>query len=429
MQKVNIGLIGCGTVGTGVAKVLLEKKDWLTKTTGLELVLKRIADKNTRRRKEVNIPRSLWTSNAYELINDPSIDIVIELVGGTTIAKDFIDAALKKGKYVVTANKALLAEYGQKIMALANTHNVEVGFEASVGGGIPIIHAMRTGLAANKIQSIFGILNGTTNYILTKMTDEGLDYNDVLKQAQELGYAEANPTLDVGGHDAAHKINVLSYLSTQSWVNMKDIHVEGITEITSQDIQYATELGYVVKLLAIAKFQEKGVDIRVHPTMLPKDNLLTSVNGVFNSVLVTGDVVGTTMYYGRGAGMMPTASAVVSDIIQLGRKIVEKAPVSIPSAMAYGYVPVIPISEIVCKYYLRMSLLDRPGAIAAVANVLGRHKISIASVIQKARSAVDAVPVVMMTHEAQEASIQKALKDIDRLNVVKGKSFLIRVES
>lgn len=429
MQKVHIGLIGCGTVGTGVAKVLLEKKDWLSKTTGLELVLKRIADKNTRRRKEVNIPRTLWTNNAYELINDPAIDIVIELVGGTTIAKEFIDAALKKGKYVVTANKALLAEHGQKIMALASSSNVEVGFEASVGGGIPIIHAMKTGLAANKIQSIFGILNGTTNYILTKMTDEGMDYNDVLKQAQELGYAEADPTLDVGGHDAAHKINVLSYLSTQSWVNMKDIHVEGVTEITSQDIQYATELGYVIKLLAIAKFMEKGVDIRVHPTMLPKDNLLTSVNGVFNGILVTGDVVGTTMYYGRGAGMMPTASAVVSDVIQLGRKIVERGPVRIPSARAYGYVPVIPISEIVCKYYLRMSLVDRPGAIAAVSNILGRHKISIASVIQKARKAGDAVPVVMMTHEANEASIQRALRDIDRLSVVKGKSFLIRVES
>ncbi len=428
MKKINVGLIGCGTVGTGVAKVLLEKRDWLSKTTGVDFVLTKIAEKDQKRKRPVRIPRNLWTDDAYDLINTPDIDIVIELVGGTTIAKDFISAALQKKKHVVTANKALLADHGQKLMSLATTNRVQLEFEASVAGGIPIINAMRSGLIANKIQSIFGILNGTTNYILSKMTSEGLDYATVLKEAQELGFAEADPYLDISGHDAAHKIAILSFLSVHGWVNMKDLYVEGITQINAQDIKYASELGYVIKLLAIAKFMDKGVDLRVHPTMIPKDNLLASVNGAYNGVLVTGDVVGTTMYYGKGAGMLPTASAVVSDVIRIGQKLAAGGMVNTPVKSEYGCVPVLPIGDIISQYYLRCSVIDRPGAFAQISTILGKHKISIASVIQKNRKAGDAVPVMMMTHEAKESSMQAAIKEIDRLRVIKDKTFIIRVE-
>jgi homoserine dehydrogenase len=429
MDKISIGLLGCGTIGTGVVRVLHEKHDWLLKTTGLDLDLKRICEIDKKRWKTFKIPQSNFTSNAYDVINDTSIDIVIELIGGTTIALEFILAALKNKKHIVTANKALLAEHGQKVMSTAARNNVQVAFEASVGGGIPIIHSMKVGLAANRIQSVLGILNGTTNYILTRMTQEGADYSEVLKDAQKQGFAEANPTLDVSGGDAAHKIAILSFLSTRSWVHIKDIYTEGITGITAQDIQYATELGYIIKLLAISKNTDSGLDVRVHPVMLPKDNLLASVNGVFNGIMVTGDVVGTTMFYGRGAGMMPTASAVVSDLISLGKQIVNKEKPIQPEATEYGHVPVKPISQIISQYYLRFSVIDKPGGFAALAGILGRHQISIASVIQKVRKAGDAVPVVIMTHEAKEESIQKALKEIDRLHVIRGKSFIIRVES
>ncbi len=429
MHKISIGLLGCGTIGTGVVRVLLEKHDWLLKTTNLDLEFTRICEIDKKRWKAFNIPQSKFTTNAYDVINDPAIDIVIELIGGTTIALEFILAALKNKKHVVTANKALLAEHGQRVMSSAVRNQVQIAFEASVGGGIPIIHAMKVGLTANRIQSILGILNGTTNYILTRMTQEGADYSEILKDAQKQGYAEANPTLDVSGSDAAHKIAILSFLATRSWVNIKNIYTEGITGITAQDIQYAAELGYIIKLLAIAKNTDNGLDVRVHPVMLPKDNLLASVNGIYNGIMVTGDVVGTTMFYGRGAGMMPTASAVISDLIVLGKQIVNKEKSTQPEAIEYGYMPVKSISQIISQYYLRFSVIDKPGGLATLAGILGRHQISIASVIQKIRKAGDAVPVIIMTHEAKEESLQKAIKEIDRLHVIRGKSFIIRVES
>jgi homoserine dehydrogenase len=439
VKKINIGLIGFGTIGCGVVKVLLEKKEKLTQVAGAELNLKWVCDIDLDRPREIQVDKTLLTNDANKILNDPEVDIVIELIGGIHPALEFILTGLKNKKHIVTANKALLAEHRAEIFTTAAQVNKMVYFEGSVGGGIPIINAINVGLAANQINSVFGILNGTTNYILTRMTQEGADYAVVLKEAQNLGFAEkTNPSLDVSGMDAAHKLAILASLAFQTPIKLNDILVEGITEITAQDIQYAKEFGYAIKLLAIGKRTDEGIEARVHPTMLPKDNLLASVNGVYNAILVEGDTVGTTLFYGRGAGDMPTASAVLSDVIAITRQIICRKQNIECNLLSYNSgmltsemspIKVKPASELTTKYYLRFSSLDQPGVLAAISGILARYNISISAVIQKGRKAGDVVPIVMLTHEALEESVQKALVEIDNLPMMKKKSVLIRVEN
>ncbi|GLI52330.1 homoserine dehydrogenase [Thermodesulfovibrio yellowstonii] len=422
MKQFKVGIIGFGTVGTGTAKIILSQRELIKKRTGIELILKKVADKDIKRPREISLPEGVLIPDAWEIINDPEIDVVVELVGGIHPAKDFIIEALKKGKHVVTANKALLAEEGNEIFSIAKEKGLQVGFEASVGGGIPIIKVMREGLVANKMLAIYGIINGTTNFILTKMTNEGIDFQDALRQAQELGYAEADPTLDIEGIDSSHKITILASLAYGIPLSFKKTYCEGITKITAQDIAFAREFGYKIKLLAITKILDGEIELRVHPTMIPEDYLIAKVDGVFNAIYVEGDSVGATLYYGRGAGSMPTGSAVVADIVDIA-----KGTNSLPLDFSEKY-SVKPIEEIESMYYFRFTALDRPGVLSKISGVFGQHNISIASVIQKGRSKAGAVPLVILTHKAKEKDVLEALEKIDKLPVVAAKSVFIRVE-
>lgn len=422
MKEVNVGIIGFGVVGTGTAKILLNNRDLIRKRTGIDLILKKVADKDTKRQRDVMLPEGMLISEAWEIIKDPDIDIVIELVGGIRPAKDFIMEALKNGKHIVTANKALLAEEGNEIFTLAKERGLQIGFESSVGGGIPIIKVMKEGLVANKFLAIYGIINGTTNYILTKMTDEGIDFQDALREAQQLGYAEADPTLDIEGIDSAHKISILSSIAYGIPLSFNQVYCEGITNITAQDIAFAEEFGYKIKLLAITKMLNGEIELRVHPTMVPEDYLIAKVEGVFNAIYVEGDNVGATLYYGRGAGSLPTGSAVVADIIDIA-----KGANSLLLDFSENLV-IKPIEDIESMYYFRFSALDRPGVLSKISGVFGEHNISIASVIQKGRSKAGAVPLVILTHKAKERDVLQALEKIDKLPVVAAKSVFIRVE-
>lgn len=422
MKQVKVGIIGFGVVGTGTAKILLSHRDVIKKRTGIDLILKKVADKDITRPRDITLPEGVLTTSAQEVIDDPEIDIVVELIGGLHPAKEFIIEALSKGKHVVTANKALLAEDGNDIFALAKEKGLQVGFEASVGGGIPIIKVMREGLIANKMLAIYGIINGTTNYILTKMTQEGIDFQDALREAQQLGYAEADPTLDIEGIDSAHKITILASLAYGIPLSFSKVYCEGITKITSQDIAFAREFGYKIKLLAIAKILNGEIELRVHPTMVPEDYLIAKVDGVFNAIYVEGDNVGSTLYYGRGAGSMPTGSAVVSDIVDIAKG-TNPMPLELTENLR-----IKPIEEIESMYYFRFSALDRPGVLSKISGVFGEHNISIASVIQKGRSKEGAVPLVILTHKAKERDVLAAVEKIDKLPVVAAKSVFIRVE-
>lgn len=422
MKEVKVGIIGFGVVGTGTAKILLSHREIIKKRTGIDLILKKVADKDITRPREISLPEGVLTTNAQEVINDPEIDIVVELIGGLHPAKEFIMEALSKGKHVVTANKALLAEDGNDIFALAKERGLQVGFEASVGGGIPIIKVMREGLIANKMLAIYGIINGTTNYILTKMTNEGIDFQDALREAQQLGYAEADPTLDIEGIDSSHKITILASLAYGIPLSFSKVYCEGITKITAQDIAFAREFGYKIKLLAIAKILNGEIELRVHPTMVPEDYLIAKVDGVFNAIYVEGDNVGSTLYYGRGAGSMPTGSAVVSDIVDIAKG-TNPMPLELTENLR-----IKPIEEVESMYYFRFSALDRPGVLSKISGVFGEHNISIASVIQKGRSKGGAVPLVILTHKAKEKDVLEALEKIDKLPVVAAKSVFIRVE-
>jgi homoserine dehydrogenase len=431
MDVINIGLIGAGTVGCGVIKILGENRDVIEKRLGIRLEIKKIADIDPDRKRPVQIPRNLFTTNAWEIIEDKSIPIVIELVGGTTIARDFILGAIRNRKHVVTANKALLGHYGREIFSSASENGVDIGFEASVGGGIPIIRAIKDGYVANRILSIYGIINGTSNYILSKMTEEGKEFNDVLKQAQDKGYAEADPSLDIDGIDAAHKLSILVMLSFGSFLDFEKIYVEGIRGITPLDISFADEFGYKIKLLAIAKSEKDGIEARVHPTLVEKGTPIADVSGAFNAIYIVGDAVGPNMLYGMGAGMMPTASAVVSDIVQIAKGITLGNSHS-PLPRFYqerALLSLIPVSEITAKYYLRFQAEDRPGVLGQIAGSLGKNNISIESVIQKGRQ-IDGgdVPVVIMTHEAKERDLISALQEIDKFPAIRGKSVFIRIE-
>ena len=432
MKSIKIGLIGLGTIGTGVAKTLLENTALLEERLGFSLDLTTIADIDITRDRGISIPRDKFTTDAYAIINNPGIDIVVELIGGIEPARTMILNSLKSGKHVVTANKALLATSGKELFDAAQTYGKDLYYEASVGGGVPIIKALRESLAANNFIFIYGILNGTCNFILTEMSEKGSSFEDTLKQAQELGYAEANPTMDVEGIDSAHKLAIITSLAYGVPPDLSGVYVEGISNLDILDVGYARELGYKVKLLALTINRRDKVEARVHPTLVPVNYLLSKVDGVFNAFYVRGDIVDSTLFYGRGAGMMPTASAVVSDIADIGRNILAGIAGRIPHL---GYRKGIskpksymPIEDVVTNYYLRINVVDKPGVLARIAGILGERDISIVSVIQKAVHMGGHVPIVMLTHEAKESNIRSALEKIESLDEVGGKPVIIRVE-
>ncbi len=430
--KVRVGLLGLGTVGSGAAGVLLRQGELLRRRLGLSVVLAGVAELDARKFRAAGVPKRLLARSARDLIADPQIDVVVELIGGIHPAKEFILEAMANGKHVVTANKALLAAHGEEIFDAAHRYGVDIGFEGSVGGGIPIIRVLREGLAANRFESIYGIINGTSNYILTQMTEDRKEFGDVLAEAKAAGYAEANPTLDVDGLDSTHKLAILVSLAFGTPVDYKAIYTEGITQIKPIDIEYAREFGYFIKLLAIAKRSGGEVEARVHPTMIPEDRLLAQVGGVYNAIQVVGDAVGETLYYGKGAGSEATASAVVGDIMEIARNLGRRAHGRVPAgAFQPGSrrpLPIKPIAEIQSLYYLRIMAQDRPGVLSKVSGILGKYNISISSVIQKGRKLGRTVPVVMMTHRAVERDVQSALAEINALQFVSGKTVLIRVE-
>jgi homoserine dehydrogenase len=424
---VTVGIIGFGTVGSGTVRVLLENGEVIGRRLGFDLRLKYIADLDIETDRGIDLPEGLLINDANAVLEDPEVDVVVELVGGIHPAKDFLLRAIRNRKHVVTANKALLATEGADIFAEAAKTGVGVGFEASVAGGIPIIKVVREGLVANRILSVFGIINGTANYILTKMTDEGVEFQAALEEAQRLGYAEADPTFDIQGTDAAHKLAILASLAYGIPLSFGEVYTEGITGITPMDIEFAAELGFKLKLLAIAKSADGEVELRIHPTMVPGEYLISKVDGVFNAIFVRGDAVGDTLYYGRGAGDMPTASAVVADIAELAGHVMSETR---PPSVGIGQSPlkVKNIGDISSMYYFRFSVLDRPGVLSKISGVLGENNISIASVIQKGRKEGESVPLVILTHTAREKDILRALGEIDGLPVVTGKTSFIRVE-
>ncbi|MBM4330055.1 MAG: homoserine dehydrogenase [Deltaproteobacteria bacterium] len=432
MDRINVGLIGFGTVGTGLVRILQEKAKLLEERLGISIVLKRIADLDVTKDRGIKVNPAILSSKASDVIEDPEIAIVVELIGGLEPARAFILKAIGKGKHIVTANKALLAVHGPEIFKAADENGVDIGFEGSVGGGIPIIRSLKEGLVANKIRVIFGILNGTSNYILSEMTHQGLKFQEVLKKAQELGYAEADPTLDIEGIDTAHKLSILLSLAYGVQVRMEDIYTEGISAVAPMDVEYAKELGYHIKLLAIAKSDGGPIEARVHPTLLPADHLLSTVSGPFNAIFVKGDAVGSTLFYGAGAGMMPTASAVVSDLVDICRNIrlgvSRRVPLLScqPAHLREGEIK--NIHDITSTYYLRFTVVDRPGVLSRISGILGDLDISIASVIQKGRRIEKAVTIYMVTHEAREKNMQKALQVIDRLPAIVDKTVLLRIE-
>ncbi len=427
-KSVNVGIIGFGTVGSGTARVLVENAGLLRDRLGFPVTLRRIADLDIKRDRGIKLPKGTLTTNADDILNDPEIDIVVELIGGIRKAKELILKAIKNKKNVVTANKALLAEEGAEIFKEAERQGVTLGFEASVAGAIPIIKVVSESLIANRINAAYGIVNGTSNFILTKMTNEGADFATVLKEAQALGYAEADPTLDIEGIDSAHKLTLLASLCYGIPLSFRKVYVEGITKITPLDISFASELGFKIKLLAIAKASDGKVELRVHPTMLPADTLISKVDGVLNAVYVNGDMTGDTLYYGRGAGDLPTGSAVVSDIADIARIVMSGGPAKVPMRLSAKPMKIKPIEDIESMYYFRFTAMDKPGVLSKISGILGKNRISIASVIQKGRMLGGAVPLIILTHKAREKDVRKSLAEIDRLPIVSEKSHLIRVE-
>ena len=432
MQEINVGLLGMGTVGEGVARLLMGNKDKIASRVGANVNLKRVADLDESRATNVQLEPGVFTTEAMNVVEDPDIQIVLEMIGGQTVAKELIVKAMENGKHVVTANKALLANQGRELFDKADKCDVDIAFEPSVGGCMPIIKLVRESLVGNHIGDMTGILNGTCNYILTRITEKGLSFESALAEAQANGFAEADPTMDVDGFDTAHKLAILTCLAYGMEINFKDIYIEGISKITPLDIRLADDFGYCIKLLAIGKHRDDGVEARVHPTMIDKKSILASVRGSLNAVTVSGDAVGEILLSGRGAGMMPTASAVVSDIVDIARDLVRSVRRRVPprSFMKENVktIPVIPMDRISTNYYIRFSALDQPGVLSKISGILGEHDISIKSVQQKGRKQNGSVPIVMMTHRAVEASVQKALKEIAQLNVIGGKPALIRIE-
>lgn len=424
MKQLKIGLLGLGQVGSGVYSILKSKGRTLAQKHGVRFHIEKIAVRHPAKKRLVRAKRSELTTNARGLVRHPEIDIIVELIGGIHPAKELILTALKSGKDVITANKALLAEHGRELFREAKRRGRHLFFEASVGGGIPVIKTIREGLIANKIHSVYSIINGTSNYILTKMSEEGLDFKDALKLAQEKGYAEADPKLDIEGTDAAHKLAILASLIFGGWVSLDDIYVRGISSIRSEDIAFAHEFGYVIKLLAIAKKSADGIEAHVQPTLLPKSHVLSNVGGSYNAVFMRGDEVGDILLYGQGAGSRPTGSAVVSDLIDIARMresddffSPELKPLRVRS-----------MSSLLSRYYLRIHVIDRPGVLAQISHVLGRYRISISDVIQKERRLGSVVPLILLTHQTQVESLVRAVRAINQLSVLKGKAQVLRIE-
>ncbi|MCX7886636.1 MAG: homoserine dehydrogenase [Verrucomicrobiae bacterium] len=428
-EQVNIGLVGAGVVGSGVVKNLARNAELIADRLGLRLHLKWVCDKDPSRLRTLPVPEEAKTTDARRVLDDPDVPVVVELVGGTGFAREFILGALRRGKVVVTANKALLALYGEEIFAAAAQARSNLFYEASVCGGIPIIKALREGFVANRFPLIYGIVNGTCNYILSRMSAEDKDFGEALTEAQRLGYAEADPSLDIDGTDSAHKATILASLAHGFWTGFENTYVEGIRHVSRVDIQVARELGYVIKLLAIIKASDGAVEVRVHPTMIPQRHVLAGVNGVFNAVAVRGDVVGDTMFYGRGAGADATSSAVIADLADAALNLrsgnVQRVPAFVPHQI---HPRVRTIDEVWSRYYLRLTVEDRPGVLARISRILGDRQISIASVLQR-ESATNIVPLIMMLHTAQDRPVREAVAEIDRLDVVKDKTVLLRVES
>ncbi len=424
MKQIGVGILGFGTVGAGVAKGLIKNRQTMQERLGVEIVLRKVADLDITSDRGIQLDAHLLTTDALQVIHDPAIQIIVELIGGTGIAKTFVLAALKAGKSVVTANKKLLAEYGDEIFSVAEAHGADIYFGASVGGGIPIIRVLREGLAGNEILSMHGILNGTCNYILTRMENEGLPFDVVLDAAQKAGYAEANPSLDIDGFDTAHKASILASLAYGFHVPMDQVLVEGIRNLSGMDVTFAAAFGYRIKLLAIVKRDGDQVEVRVHPTLVPYSHMLASVNNVFNAVMVRGDLSGDTLYYGRGAGREPTASTVIGDIGDIARNLAAgqaryRRGVCVANE---GKLTIRSAAQISSKYYIRLMVLDKAGSLGVMTTILGRHGVSILAATQQAQpdgqQEQGHVPVVVLTHDAKGAQIDAALKEVEAAGIV-----------
>ncbi len=433
MKPINVGLLGIGTVGGGTFTVLRRNREEIARRAGCAITMKMVADKDRDRAKALAGDQAIVTDDANEVVNHPDVDIVVELIGGTTVAKELILKAIAAGKHVVTANKALLAQHGNEIFAAAQKRDVMVAFEGAVGGGIPIIKSLREGLTANRIEWIAGIINGTSNFILSEMRDKGASFNDVLEKAQRLGYAEADPTFDIEGVDAAHKLTIMAAIGFGIPMQFKAVYIEGISRLTREDIRYAEELGYRIKLLGIAKRKPRGIELRVHPTLIPARQLIANVEGVMNAILVMGDAVGPTMYYGAGAGAEPTASAVVADLVDVARMLTADPGHRVPH-LAFqpdqlSDVAILPIGEVETSYYLRLRVLDRPGVLADITRILADLGISIDAMVQKEPHAgEEQVDIIMLTHQSVEKRVDAAIAKIEALPVVASKVTRIRLE-
>ncbi|MFW6297451.1 MAG: homoserine dehydrogenase [Desulfosalsimonas sp.] len=433
MKQIKIGILGLGTVGTGIARLLAENRELISSRLGGIPVLKKAADLDIERDRGVAFASGVLTTDPYEVVDDPEIEIVLEMIGGMDIARELIIRGIENRKHIVTANKALLATAGNELVDLASKKGVALAFEASVGGCMPIIKTIRESLVGNNIHSVTGILNGTCNYILTKIATEGISFEKALEQAKAEGYAEADPSLDVDGFDTAHKLAILSAIAFGMEINYDDVYIEGLSAVTPMDIEFAAQCGYRIKLLAITKFDGQAVEARVHPTMIPFSDMLSNVSGTMNAVTIAGDAVGDMILYGHGAGMMPTASAATGDMVDICRSILAGGAMRIP-ILSYQKerirkIPVKPMDKINTHYYFRFSALDNPGVLAKIAGILGENDISIKSVHQTEHRVDGVVPVYMLTHRANEARVKKALDKIAQLDVIPEKPALIRIES
>ncbi|MBI4757092.1 MAG: homoserine dehydrogenase [Betaproteobacteria bacterium] len=434
MKPINVGLLGIGTVGGGTFNVLTRNQDEIARRAGRPIRITAVADRDLERARQVTGGCVRVTDDAFALVSDPDIDIVVELIGGTTVARDLVLKAIENGKHVVTANKALLALYGNEIFAAAQGKGVMVAFEAAVAGGIPIIKALREGLTANRIEWIAGIINGTSNFILSEMRDKGLAFDTVLAEAQRLGYAEADPTFDIEGIDAAHKLTIMSAIAFGIPMQFGRVYTEGIARLTREDIRYAEELGYRIKLLAMTRRTAEGIELRVHPTLISARRLIANVEGVMNAILVKGDAVGSTLYYGAGAGAEPTASAVVADLVDVTRMHTADPEHRVPH-LAFqpdrmSDLPILPMSEVQTSYYLRLRAFDRPGVLADITRILADGEISIEAMVQKEpQEGEDAVDIIMLTHLTREKNIDAAIARIEALASISGKVTRIRMEA
>ena len=434
MKSLKVGLLGIGTVGGGTYAVLTRNQEEISRRAGCKIEIVKVADRNLELAKKLTNGQIEVTDDVMSVVTDPNVDVVVELIGGYTLAKDAMLKAIEQGKHVVTANKALIATHGNEIFAAAKAKGVIVAFEAAVAGGIPIIKALREGLVANKIEWIAGIINGTTNFILTEMRDKGLAFSDVLGEAQRLGYAEADPTFDVEGIDAAHKLMIMSAIGFGIPMQFDKVYTEGITKLESKDIRYAEELGYRVKLLGMTKHSANGIEIRVHPTLIPEKRLIANVNGAMNAVVVKGDAVGPTLYYGAGAGSEPTASSVIADLVDVARmqntSIQDRVPyLAYHDISATENTPILPISEISTAYYLRMRALDKPGVLAEVTKILGDIQISIDAMMQKEpQDGETEADIVILTHVTVEKNMNAAIQAIEALPAIDGAIVKLRME-